>query len=58
VVGGSPLLGCNGVVIIAHGGSSPVAVKNAIRQARESIAHHVNPHIIAAVEAFGAKAKG
>jgi glycerol-3-phosphate acyltransferase PlsX len=56
-VGGSPLLGCNGVVIIAHGGSSPVAVKNAIRQARESIAHHVNPHIIAAVEAFGARGK-
>jgi glycerol-3-phosphate acyltransferase PlsX len=44
--GGMPLLGVNGVCIIAHGGSSPVAVKNAIRMAAESIRHQVNPHII------------
>jgi glycerol-3-phosphate acyltransferase PlsX len=44
-----PLLGVDGVCIIAHGGSSPVAVKNAIRMARESINHQVNPHIIEAV---------
>ena len=48
--GGSPLLGVNGVCIIAHGGSSPVAVKNAIRMAAESIRHQVNPHIIEAVQ--------
>lgn len=34
VVGGAPLLGVNGVVIIAHGGSNPLAIKNAIGQAR------------------------
>lgn len=50
--GGMPLLGVNGVCIIAHGGSSPVAVKNAIRMARESINHQVNPHIIEAVQLY------
>jgi glycerol-3-phosphate acyltransferase PlsX len=44
--GGMPLLGVNGVCIIAHGGSSPFAIKNAIRMAIESIRHQVNPHII------------
>lgn len=44
--GGMPLLGVNGVSIIAHGGSSPVAMKNAIRMACETISHGVNPHII------------
>ncbi len=32
-VGGAPLLGVNGVVIIGHGRSNAVAVKNAVRQA-------------------------
>lgn len=32
-VGGAPLLGVNGVVIIGHGRSDAVAVKNAVRQA-------------------------
>lgn len=31
--GGAPLLGVNGVVIIAHGSSSPKAIKNAIKVA-------------------------
>ncbi len=43
--GGSPLLGVNGVVIIAHGGSTAVAVRNAIRVAMETVTHRVNPHI-------------
>ena len=43
--GGSPLLGTNGVCIIAHGGSSPIAIKNAIRVAAESITRRINPHI-------------
>jgi glycerol-3-phosphate acyltransferase PlsX len=43
--GGSPLLGVNGVCIIGHGSSSPLAVRNAIRVAAESVKHHVNPHI-------------
>jgi glycerol-3-phosphate acyltransferase PlsX len=49
--GGMPLLGLNGITIIAHGGASAYAMKNAIRQACESIKHQVNPHIIAAATA-------
>jgi glycerol-3-phosphate acyltransferase PlsX len=48
--GGMPLLGLNGITIIAHGGASPRAIKNAIRMACESIQHEVNPHIIAAIK--------
>jgi glycerol-3-phosphate acyltransferase PlsX len=48
--GGSPLLGVNGICIIAHGGSSALAIKNAIRVAAESIAHQVNPHIVEEIE--------
>jgi glycerol-3-phosphate acyltransferase PlsX len=43
--GGSPLLGVNGVVIIAHGSSTGVAVKNAIRVAVEAVEHKINPRI-------------
>lgn len=43
--GGAPLLGLNGVTIIAHGGSDAKAIKNAIRVARETVAHDVNRHI-------------
>jgi glycerol-3-phosphate acyltransferase PlsX len=35
-VGGAPLLGVKGVTIIAHGSSSPRAIKNAIRVAAEA----------------------
>ena len=35
-VGGAPLLGVNGVTVIAHGSSSPKAIKNAIRVAAEA----------------------
>jgi len=44
--GGAPLLGIDGVCIIAHGGSSANAIKNAIRVAHESLLHNVNQHII------------
>ena len=44
-VGGSPLLGVNGVCIIGHGSSSPLAIQNAIRVAVESVTQEVNPHI-------------
>ncbi len=44
--GGSPLLGTNGICIIAHGGSSALAMKNAIRVAAESVSHRVGPHIV------------
>ena len=48
-VGGSPLLGVNGVCIIAHGGSSALAIKNALRVAAETIKHEVNPKIEQAI---------
>ncbi len=41
--GGMPLLGVNGICIKAHGNSSPKAIKNAIRVAREAVTHKVNP---------------
>jgi len=50
--GGSPLLGLNGITIIAHGGASPYAMKNAIRMACETIAHRVNPPIEEAVRHY------
>ena len=43
--GGAPLLGVNGICIIAHGSSSPKAIKNAIRQAGEFVKGKVNIHI-------------
>lgn len=36
-IGGAPLLGVNGVVIIGHGRSNGKAIKNAIRQARLAV---------------------
>ncbi len=51
--GGSPLLGVNGVCIIAHGSSSALALQNAIRVASEVIAHEVNPHIEEAIAELG-----
>lgn len=50
--GGSPLLGVDGICIIAHGSSSPKAVKNAIRVALESIQTRINPHIVEELAAF------
>jgi glycerol-3-phosphate acyltransferase PlsX len=40
-VGGAPLLGVNGVVIIAHGRSSAYAIKQAIGQARRVVENQV-----------------
>jgi glycerol-3-phosphate acyltransferase PlsX len=39
--GGAPLLGVNGVCIISHGRSSPLAMANAIRAAREAVCHAI-----------------
>ena len=52
--GGSPLLGVNGVVIIAHGSSSALAIRNAIRVAEETVEHRVNPRIEEALAALHA----
>jgi glycerol-3-phosphate acyltransferase PlsX len=43
--GGAPLLGLDGVGIVAHGGSSPRAIKNAIRAAKEAVQQDINGQI-------------
>ena len=50
--GGMPLLGVNGICIIAHGASSPLAIKNALRVAAESIEQQVNPHIVEEIRRY------
>ncbi len=39
--GGAPLLGVNGVVIVCHGGSSPMAIKNSVQMARLAVENDV-----------------
>jgi glycerol-3-phosphate acyltransferase PlsX len=48
--GGAPLLGVNGVVIIAHGSSSAKAMKNAINRAHELSEKNINAHIREGIE--------
>ena len=43
--GGAPLLGVKGVAMIAHGGSSANAIKNAIRVAAEFVSGRINEKI-------------
>ena len=50
--GGAPLLGVNGIVIIAHGRSSGRALKNAIRMAYQFHQNRVNDHIREMVRSF------
>src|ERR1700721_2192019 len=52
---GMPLLGLNGVCIIAHGASSPLAIKNAIRAATKSIKHEINPQILRQLQSYNEK---
>jgi phosphate acyltransferase len=54
--GGSQLLGVNGTCIIAHGSSSPVAIKNAIRAAAHAIQYELNPHIIEEIQKYELRA--
>jgi glycerol-3-phosphate acyltransferase PlsX len=53
--GGMPLLGVNGVCIIAHGASSALAIKNAIIAATKSIKHEINPQILREVQSYNEK---
>jgi phosphate acyltransferase len=49
--GGAPLLGLSGVTIIAHGSSSPRAIRNAIRTAaNEALVERVNAEIVKILE--------
>src|SRR5438067_582574 len=50
--GGMPLLGVNGICIIAHGASTALAIKNALRVAAESIEQQVNPHIVEEIRRY------
>ncbi len=50
VVGGSPIIGVKGNVIVAHGISSPLAIKNMILLAKRQVESGVNSKI---AEAFG-----
>ncbi len=52
-VGGAPLLGVNGVVIIGHGRSNEKAIKNAIGQARKAVAGHVIEAIMTGLKEQG-----
>jgi phosphate acyltransferase len=44
--GGAPLLGVDGRVIIAHGGSNAKAIKNAVRAACDYVKQKINTHIV------------
>ncbi len=44
--GGAPLLGINGIGIIAHGRSCPRAIKNAILMAAELVSQKLNEHLL------------
>ena len=50
--GGAPLLGVNGNVIISHGISSPMAIRNAIRVAGDLVTTQVNAQIIEAIAPY------
>lgn len=60
--GGAPLIGLDGVAIVAHGGSSALAIKSAIRLARDAVDHEMNRRIATALSdaerAEGAKKEG
>ena len=43
--GGAPLLGLNGLCIIAHGASNPKAIKNALKVSQEFVERKVNNYL-------------
>ena len=50
--GGSPLLGVRGTVIISHGSSTSLAIRNALHMASKAVKNEVNPEIEAALHAL------
>ena len=50
--GGAPLLGVDGNVIISHGISSALAIRNAIRVAGELVTTRVNAQIVEAITPY------
>lgn len=57
-IGGAPLLGVNGVCIIAHGSSSAKAIKNAVRVAERFVRLRVNEDIRLDLERRHAEFRG
>ncbi|MDD1750676.1 MAG: phosphate acyltransferase PlsX [Methanothrix sp.] len=55
--GGAPLLGLRGVSIICHGRSNAVAIKNAIRVAKEFADNQVNAKLEAELNQLGVRTK-
>ena len=47
--GGSPLLGVRGTVIISHGSSTSLAIRNALHMASKAVKNQVNPEIESAL---------
>ena len=50
--GGAPLLGVNGISIIAHGSSGGKAIKNAIRVAYEAVRNNLNGNMVKAIQTY------
>lgn len=48
-VGGVPFLGVNGISMVGHGSSTPLAVKNMILNAVKCIEHNINEKIVASL---------
>lgn len=49
-VGGAPLLGVNGAVIVGHGRSNEIAIKHAIAQAHRLVQHNIVEAIAAGIQ--------
>ena len=54
-IGGAPLIGIKGCVIVSHGKSNPKAIQNAIFQAISFVDADVNTHIIEEIEVCNQK---
>lgn len=57
-LGGAPLLGLNGICIVAHGRSGPIAIMNAVRMAYRCVRQGVNDHIRAQLASIPEWARG
>jgi phosphate acyltransferase len=44
-VGGVPLLGLNGTVVVSHGASNPKAIRSAIRVAVQAVENRISEHV-------------
>jgi glycerol-3-phosphate acyltransferase PlsX len=56
--GGAPLLGVDGISIIAHGASSSKAIKNAIRVAHESVRTELNRIMVESISTSSKRLQG